>query len=402
MIERCFFNSCILNDNDYLKKYKKKFTNKEGQITEELFITVDSKNNIITSLNLFSSLKRYIFCKEHYNNLQDLIKIKDTIISHPDNIPKDTLIILNKILKNNIDIKKILYNIAFQRNTNITKILLKNLYNTNNKDNKLYILLNLNHLIKENILKKEDKNLTDDFDKKDEKTLDNELLTALCKEINDLKLVIYDLNQKKVNSKINDEGLLRDVIIYCLCLNNIECLFNNWDKRKDVLDLKNTKDLIENISDILCQIISAHSAIPNKIICNELFYNIIGFINIYLLSDIKNFDLVVYLINFFVKTNQHIYGYLNTYKNEDYFKNSIKNYITTLNTVLVNMIGISLNELDKEKLDIFLKNSESFNKDKKFELLFYKNNELIEEVKEKLKLTLLNKNNAKVNIDEEN
>lgn len=402
MIERCFFNSCILNDNDYLKKYKKKFTNKEGQITEELFITVDSKNNIITSLNLFSSLKRYIFCKEHYNNLQDLIKIKDTIISHPDNIPKDTLIILNKILKNNIDIKKILYNIAFQRNTNITKILLKNLYNTNNKDNKLYILLNLNHLIKENILKKEDKNLTDDFDKKDEKTLDNELLTALCKEINDLKLVIYDLNQKKVNSKINDEGLLRDVIIYCLCLNNIECLFNNWDKRKDVLDLKNTKDLIENISDILCQIISAHSAIPNKIICNELFYNIIGFINIYLLSDIKNFDLVVYLINFFVKTNQHIYGYLNTYKNEDYFKNSIKNYITTLNTVLVNMIGISLNELDKEQLDIFLKNSESFNKDKKFELLFYKNNELIEEVKEKLKLTLLNKNNAKVNIDEEN
>ena len=402
MIERCFFNSCILNDNDYLKKYKKKFTNKEGQITEELFITVDSKNNIITSLNLFSSLKRYIFCKEHYNNLQDLIKIKDTIISHPDNIPKDTLIILNKILKNNIDIKKILYNIAFQRNTNITKILLKNLYNTNNKDNKLYILLNLNHLIKENILKKEDKNLTDDFDKKDEKTLDNELLTALCKEINDLKLVIYDLNQKKVNSKINDEGLLRDVIIYCLCLNNIECLFNNWDKRKEVLDLKNTKDLIENISDILCQIISAHSAIPNKIICNELFYNIIGFINIYLLSDIKNFDLVVYLINFFVKTNQHIYGYLNTYKNEDYFKNSIKNYITTLNTVLVNMIGISLNELDKEKLDIFLKNSESFNKDKKFELLFYKNNELIEEVKEKLKLTLLNKNNAKVNIDEEN
>lgn len=402
MIERCFFNSCILNDNDYLKKYKKKFTNKEGQITEELFITVDSKNNIITSLNLFSSLKRYIFCKEHYNNLQDLIKIKDTIISHPDNIPKDTLIILNKILKNNIDIKKILYNIAFQRNTNITKILLKNLYNTNNKDNKLYILLNLNHLIKENILKKEDKNLTDDFDKKDEKTLDNELLTALCKEINDLKLVIYDLNQKKVNSKINDEGLLRDVIIYCLCLNNIECLFNNWDKRKDVLDLKNTKDLIENISDILCQIISAHTAIPNKIICNELFYNIIGFINIYLLSDIKNFDLVVYLINFFVKTNQHIYGYLNTYKNEDYFKNSIKNYITTLNTVLVNMIGISLNELDKEQLDIFLKNSESFNKDKKFELLFYKNNELIEEVKEKLKLTLLNKNNAKVNIDEEN
>ena len=401
-MERCFFNSCILNDNDYLTKFKKKFTNKDNQLTEELFVTVDSNDNIIQSLNIISNLKKqYIFCKEHFANLQDLIKIKETIISHPDNIPKETLITLNKILKNNIDIKKIIYNIAFQRNTNITKILLNNLRLNNNKDNKLYILLNLNHLIKENIIKRIDKNLNDDMEKRDEKTLDNELFGAFCKEINDLKLMIYDLNQKKVNSKINDENLFRDVIIYCLCLNNIECLFNNWDKRKDILNFKNTKDLIQNISDILCQVISAHSTISNKIICNELFYNIIGFLNVYLLSDLKNYDLVNYLINFFVKVNQHIYGYLNSYKNEEYFKFSVRNYITTLNTVLVNMIGISLDEIDKEQIDNFLQNSENFNKDKKFELLFYKNNELIGEIKGKVQLASLNKNKPKLNIDED-
>ena len=401
-MESCFFNSCIFNDNDYLTKYKKKFTNKDGQLTEELFVIVDSNDNIIQSLNIISNLKKqYIFCKEHFNNLQDLIKIKETIISHPDNIPKDTLITLNKILKNNIDIKKLIYNIVFQRNTNITKILLNNLHLTNNKDNKLYLLLNLNHLIKENIIKKIDKNLNEDLEGKEEKTFDNELFVAFCKEINDLKLMIYDLNQKKVNSKINDENLFRDVIIYCLCLNNIECLFNIWDKRKDVLNLKSTQDLIQNISDIFCQIISAHSAISNKVICNELFYNIIGFINIYLLSDIKNFDLVIYLINLLVKTNQHIYGYINTYKNEEFFKFSIKNYITTLNTILVNMIGISLDELDKDQIDNFLKNSENFNKDKKFELLYYKNNELIGELKGKIQLAALNKNKPKLNIDED-
>jgi hypothetical protein len=401
-MESCFFNSCILNDNDYLTKYKKKFTNKDGQLTEELFVIVDSNDNIIQSLNIISNLKKqYIFCKEHFKNLQDLIKIKETIISHPDNIPKDTLITLNKILKNNIDIKKLIYNIAFQRNTNITKILLNNLHLTNNKDNKLYILLNLNHLIKENIIKKIDKNLNDDLEGKEEKTFDNELFVAFCKEINDLKLMIYDLNQKKVNSKINDENLFRDVIIYCLCLNNIECLFDKWDKRKDALNLKSTQDLIQNISDIFCQIISAHSAISNKVICNELFYNIIGFINIYLLSDLKNFDLVIYLINLLVKTNQHIYGYINTYKNEEFFKFYIKNYITTLNTILVNMIGISLDELDKDQIDNFLKNSENFNKDKKFELLYYKNNELIGELKGKIQLAALNKNKPKLNIDED-
>ena len=371
-MERCHFNSCMLNDNYYLSKYKKHFTNKEGKLTKELFIPVDIKDPLIRSLNIIIASKEYIkkivFCSDHFYNLQELAKIIEKIKSNPENIPKESLISLNKIIKNDIDIKKLLYNISFTGNISITKLLIKNLMTTNNKDNKLYLLINLNHLLKENII----------------------------------KLFIYDLNQKKLNPLINDENLLRDVLIYDLCLNNIECLFNNWNKKKDILDLKKTTELVQNTTDILCQIISAYSSINNKIICNELFYNIIGFLNVYLLSEIKNFDLVFYLINFFVKTNQHIYGYLNEYKNENYFKNTSKNYITILNTILENMIRVSLREMEKENLENFLNNSKNFNKEKKYELLFYKNNDLIGEIEEKVRLTFLNKNNNKGNvIDEE-
>ena len=396
-MERCYFNSCIFNDNDYLSKYKKHFTNKEGKLTEELFVPVDIKDNIISSLNIIINAKDYIkkiiFCSEHYKNLLKLVKIKDNIKSNPESIPKDCLITLNEILKNDIDIKKILYNLEFQGGSNIVKILLKNIYTSNNKDNKLYLLLNLNHFLKENIVAKIDINSVDENERnnKYERHLDNEIFVNLCKEINDLKLNIYDLNLQKVNSSINNENLLRDVIIYNLCLNNIECLFNNWNKNKDILDLNKTVELVRGSTDILCQVVSAHDSIPNKIICNELFYNIIGFLNVYLLSDIKNFDLVVFLIEFFVKTNQHIYGYLNGYKDEKYFKSTIKNFITTLNTILENMIRVSLRELEKEQLDNFLNNSENFNKDKKYELLFYKNNDLIKELKEKVRLTFINK-----------
>ena len=405
-MERCYFNSCMFNDNDYLTKYKKHFTNKEGKLAKELFVSVDIKENIFKSLNIIINAKEYIkkiiFCSEHYNSLLELVKIKDKIKSNPENIPKESLILLNKILKNDIDIKKILYNLEFQGGLNIVKILLKNIYTSNNKDNKLYLLLNLNHFLKENIVAKIDINLVDENEEKNkyERHLDNEIFLNLCKEINNLKLIIYDLNLKKVNSLINNENLLRDVIIYNLCLNNIECLFNNWNKNKDILDLKKTKELIYNSTDLLCQVISAYNLIPNKIICNELFYNIIGFLNIYLLSEIKNFELVVFLINFFVKTNQHIYNYLNDYKNEKFFKSTIKNFITTLNTVLENMIRASLRDLEKGQLDTFLNNTENFNKDKKYELLFYKNNDLIEELKEKVRLTFINKNDLKGNIYE--
>ena len=405
-MERCYFNSCMLNDNYYLSKYRKHFTNKEGKLTKELFKPVDIKDPLNESLNLIITQKEYIkkviFCSGHYQHLQELLKIIEKIKSSPENIPKETLISLNKIIKNDIDIKKILYNTEFPGETSIIKLLMKNFVTTNNKDNKLYILLNINHLIKENIIKRKDNNTDEEKETEiNERHLDNEIFLLLCKEISGLKLFVYDLNQKKVNPLINDENLLRDVLIYDLCLNNIECLFNNWNKKKDVLDLKKTQQLVQNVTDILCQITSSYKLVNNKIICNELFYNIISFLNVYLLSEIKNFDLVFYLINFFVKMNQHIYGYLNEYKSENFFKSTSKNFVTILNTILENMIRVSLREMEKDNLENFLKNSENFNKEKKYELLFYKNNDLIGEIKEKVRLTFINKNNNKGNIVDE-
>lgn len=391
-MERCFFNSCILNDNDYLSKYKKCFTD-----NEQIFFSINKDDNMINSLNIPNGPNKYMFCSEHYNNLKDLLKIKETIISNPDNIPKDTLVLLNKILKNNIDIKKLLYRLTFQRNTNIIKILAKNLSLTQNKDNKLYLLLNINHFLKENLTNVIDKNYSDEFE---DPNLDNQIFVILFQEISDLRLMVYDLNQNKANSLINDENFFRDVILYNLILTNIDCLFNNWDKKKTALDLQKTKDLVNKISDIFRQIVLGHNSIPNKTICNELFYHIIGFINTYLISDLKNFDLVVDLINLFVKTNEQIYDYLSTIKKEIKFKSTIKNYISTLNSILDNMRGISLNDIDRENLNYFIGNTKKFNEDKKSELLYYKNQGMIEEIKEKMRMNPSKENEPKLNIDE--
>lgn len=392
-MERCFFNSCILNDNDYLSKYKKCFTDNEG-----IFVSIGKEDNMINSLNIPSGPNKYIFCSEHFNNLKDLLKIKETILANPDNIPKDTLVLLNKILKNNLDIKKLLYRLTFQRNTNIIKILAQNLSLTQNKDNKLYLLLNINHFLKENLKNVIDKNYSDEFE---DPNLDNQIFGILFKEICNLKLMVYDLNQNKVNQLINDENFFRDVILYNLCLTNIDCLFNNWDNKKAALDLQKTKDLIHQISDIFSQVVLGHSNIPNKTICNELFYHIIGVINTYLISDLKNFDLVIDLINLFVKINAHIYDYLNANKKEFKFKSTIKNYISTLNSILDNMRGISLNDIDRGNLNNFIENTKKFNEDKKSELLYYKNQGIIEEIKEKMRMNPLKENEAKLNVDED-
>ena len=46
-MERCYFNSCMLNDNKYLSKYKKHFMNKEGKMTKiELVKIVSQKTGI--------------------------------------------------------------------------------------------------------------------------------------------------------------------------------------------------------------------------------------------------------------------------------------------------------------------------------------------------------------------
>lgn len=385
----CFFNSCILNDTDFLVKYKKKFTNLEGKLTKEIFISVDKNNDLIKSLDISSDLKKkYIFCDEHHKQLKDLIKIKQAIISKPDKLSKDILISLNTILKNNIDIKKLLYKMEFGKDTNIIKILMKNISYNKDKDCKLYLYLTLGQFLKEKTDIIGDKNnLEDKYEEL--KRRDKEIFNDLNKEISDINLKVYDVNQRKVNNQINDENFLRDVILFDLCLSNVEHLIYNWNQDKDRF---NPKQLIENVIDILNQVISGDDYIP-YIISNELFFHIIGFINIYLISDLIEPDILNFILKFILEKNQEIYAYLKNHKDENKFKSTIRNYITTFSTILEILLRIDLSKFDQKQLEIFIINSRDFNKDKKYELLFSRNNDMIEELKDKVKLTFANKNN---------
>ena len=388
-MECCFFKSCILNDTEFLNKYKKKFTNLDGKLTKKIFVTVDKTNELILSLDITSNLKsKYIFCDEHYQHLKELINIKRAIYSNPDKIPKDILISLSNILKNNIDIKKLLYNMEFNKGANIIKILLNNIKLNKDKDIKLYLYLILGQFLKEKIDIIGDKNNLAD-NSEELKHRDKEIFEILNKEIFLIKLKVYDLSKNKINSQINDENFFRDVILYNLCLSNIEHLIYNWTKDQDFF---NPKQIIESTIDIMAQVLSGDDEVPYEI-SNELFFHIIGFLNTYLISNLKEPDLINYILKFILEKNQLIYVYLKKYKEENKFKSTIRNYITTLNTILEILLGIDLGQFDKKHLEVFVINSAEFNKDKKYELFFYRNNDMITELKDKIKLTLNNKSN---------
>ena len=79
--------------------------------------------------------------------------------------------------------------------------------------------------MKENIDIMEDKNnLEENYEII--KQRDKEIFNILNKEIFDLKLKVYDLNKNKANTQINDNNFFRDVILYNLCLSNIEHLIS--------------------------------------------------------------------------------------------------------------------------------------------------------------------------------
>ena len=256
------------------------------------------------------------------------------------------------------------------------------------KDTKLYLYLILGQFLKEKVDIISDKEYLEK-NAEELKHRDKEIFEILNKEIFNLKLKLYDLSKNKINSAINDENFFRDVILYNLCLGNIEHIIYNWNKDQDLFNLK---QLVENAIDILNQILSGDDEIPYAI-SNELFFHIIGFLNTYLISNLKEPDLINYIIKFILEKNQLIYVYLKKYRDENKFKSTIRNFITTLNTILEILLGIDLANFDKKQLDVFVINSADFNKDKKYELFFYRNNDMINELKDKIRLTLNNKSN---------
>jgi hypothetical protein len=256
------------------------------------------------------------------------------------------------------------------------------------KDIKLYLYLILGQFLKEKIDIIGDKNNLAD-NSEELKHRDKEIFEILNKEIFLIKLKVYDLTKNKINSQINDENFFRDVILYNLCLSNIEHLIYNWNKDQDFF---NPKQIIENAIDILAQILSGDDEVPYEI-SNELFFHIIGFLNTYLISNLKEPDLVNFILKFIFEKNIDIYNYLKKYREENKFKSTIKNYITTLNTILEIMLGLDFEKFDKKQINIFIINSAEFNKDKKYELFFYRNNDMLDELKDKIRLTLNNKSN---------
>lgn len=366
-MQRCYFNSCIFNDNQYLSKFKSKLN-----ITEDspsLFVDIDSSNFLIKYLEIDSSLKKYIFCKFHYNNLLELKSIKESIIKNNNVITKECLIKLNKILKNNIDIKKCLDNLYFNSETKITPLLLKNLMVTKDRDTKLYLLMVLNHLLKEYFIVNRYTN--------------NEVYKTLCNDLINQNLIIFDFNSGKGNYKLSEDELFREGLIFDLLLNNIECLFNNC-KNSSQLDLDMTVKVVKFVMNVFSQIVTAHHSILDKKLCFEIFYNIIGFVNVYLSSKTRNIDLVIYVINFWFKVNEDIYGFLNEYEGQLGVDSCVKNYVITLETILKSTLGIKLTELNQDELEKFLKNTEEFNKDKKRYPNYYENTSRIEEIKDKI------------------
>ena len=276
----------------------------------------------------------------------------------------------------------------FNKGANIIKILLNNININKDKDTKLYLYLILGQFLKEKVDIISDKEYLEK-NAEELKHRDKEIFEILNKEIFNLKLKLYDLSKNKINTEINDENFFRDVILYNLCLSNIEHIIYNWNKDQDLF---NPKQLVENTIDILNQILSGDDEIPYAI-SNELFFHIIGFLNTYLISNLKEPDLIDYIIKFILEKNQLIYVYLKKYRDENKLKSTIRNFITTLNTILEILLGIDLANFDKKQLDVFVINSADFNKDKKYELFFYRNNDMINELKDKIRLTLNNKSN---------
>ena len=266
--------------------------------------------------------------------------------------------------------------------------MINNISLNKDKDSKLYLYLILNQYLKEKEIVISD-NFNNDDNSEKINSMNEEIYNVISKDFFNIKLKVFDIAKNKKNELIDDENFFRDVILYNLCLSNIECLIYNWNKSQKGF---NPKLIIDNIIDILAQIIIGDDSIP-YIISNELFYHIIGFMNIYLISDIKEPAIIEIIIKFFVEKNQEIYFYLKKYREENKFKSSTRNYMTTLNTILESMISIDLSKYDKNKLNIFVINSNEFNKNNKFELLFYKNNDMIEELKDKIRLTVEKKDN---------
>lgn len=356
-MDKCYFNSCILNDNEKLVKYKQYNRN-----IKKFFVSLDENNQILKDLDF--NLKKYTFCIEHYNNLKLLKKIKDTL-KISSTIPTQTLIEINNLLHYDIEMKKLFSKLLVKEKQNIINFLFE-IISKNSKDriNELYILSILYNLFKEYLICN---NYSND---------DNyEIL------INYLLNLDYHLYEESKNKKVelNDEDFLTICLLYELTINNISQLFIN--SKEKMLSLELSVKLLENLTSIFGQCISSFNAIDNKRITVETFYTIINFINIYFLSKNKQIDMILFLINFMTKFSNMIYNFIK-YAND---KKIIKAYIITLYSTLIEILNLKMSDLNIDDLLNFCEDSYQFIKDKEAYPLCFEIIDKITKIKAKIR-----------------
>ena len=356
-MDKCYFNSCVLNDKEKLIKYKQHNRN-----IKKLFIVLDENNQILKDLDF--NLKKYTFCIEHYNSLKLLKKIKDTL-KIASIIPTQILIEINKLLHYDIEIKKLFSNLLVKEKQNIIDFLLETISkNSKDRKNELYILSILYHLFKEYLICN---NFSNDEN--------YEIL------INYLLNLNYRLYEESKNKKVDlsDEEFLTLCLLYELTINNISQLFIN--SKEKILSLELSVKLLENITFIFGQCLSSYNVIDNKRITVETFFTIINFINIYFLSKNKQIDMILFLINFITKFSNMIYNFIN-YAND---KNTIKAYIITLYSTLTEILNLKMSDLNIDDLLNFCEDSNQFMKDKEAYPLFFEIINKITKIKSKIR-----------------
>jgi hypothetical protein len=369
-MDKCFFNSCILNDKEKFRKYKQ-----HNRSIKKFYMILDENNELVKEFDFIIKGKKYTFCIEHYNNLKLLKEIKKEI-NNSSSIETKTLIEINNLLHYDVEMKKLFSKLEIKKKQNIINFLFE-LISKNEKDrnNELYILTIINHLLKEYQICKDYSNDTN-----------YEILINYLKNLN---VRLYDVSSNK-KIEISEEEFLTNIILYELTMNNISQLFIN--SKEKILSLELSAKLLENLTSIFGQCLTTFNLVDNKKITIEVFYTVINFINSYFLSKNKQIDMIVFLINFIIKCSNMIYNFIK-YSNDNNIK---KVYIVTLYSILIECLNLKMSDLNIDDLLIFAEDSYQFIKDKEAFPLFYEIMNKITEIKNKIRI-----HKSKISVPEE-
>lgn len=347
---KCFFNSCPLNEEYYLKQYKKAYPD-----TKELFLSLNPNDEIIKASKLVSNSKKYHFCIEHIEklNLYKTVKEKLELIPSSSSAASNqaelrtTLEQLNTLIRYDDNIKSLCFKIE---KIDLVSLILSQLAQSDRTISML-LFLNLSHILKE-------------------------ISYAKKYSTNDLYLSITDYycnyiyspyEEMKLFSIDEKERMMRDALLYGLLVNNITYIIVNAKEKGLRLDIT-TKVIVkamELIATILTE--SKPKLKTNDSKTNNDYLQFLGVINkiiissllklIYALLISKNsqINLNTSIVNVFCKLSKEAFDYVKQ-ANDCSLK---KEFMILLNELLYSIIHIQSDQLEIENVRLFIKESES-------------------------------------------